>query len=430
MHATSVSATQPRTTFVCPFCGLLCDDMPDPGAASIATQWSQGLQALCPRAAAGVAAWGAAAADALVDGQRCEPSAALAVAARRVQGARRLVVGGLGGDVQMARAALALADRTGARVVHRNQFVAQRNLFAVQGKGAVTTTLAEAKNRADLVLLVGGDVTAHFPRVLERLFAPAPVFVDAAQRALVLLGGPVPQRLPAAVPAESVDSATLDLHDAIAVLRACIRPATRPAIDAAAPPPALQALADRMKASRYGVIVWAAAALPEGASELLVEQLHQLVIDLNRTTRWAALPLGGSDGDLSANAVATWQTGFALPLDFTPAGVGYDPYPDYADADLLLWINSLPGVGVPQLPGAPPDLPVIVVGSDPWRGVAAPAQHVVLPAALPGIGASGHLVRTDGVITMFAPGVRPAVVPSAARVLEQIDAAAAAQELP
>jgi len=430
LHATSVSAPEARAGFVCPFCGLLCDDIPDPGPASIAAQWSQDLQALCPRAAAGIAAWGAAARLSVIDGQTVDAAAALAAAGERVRRARRLVIGGMGGDVQAARAALALADRAGARVVHRNQWRVQHNLFAMQGKGGVTTTLAEVKQRADLVVLVGGDISNHFPRLLERVFGPAPAFVDAAQRSLVLLGSATAQRLPSGVNPEFVDIGALGLAQAVAILRAGVRPATRFALDGSTVPAALLALAERMKTSRYGVLVWSVATLPEGSSEILVEQLHQLVIELNRSTRWAALPLAGSDGDLSANAVATWQTGFALPLEYTPDGVGYDPYPDYADADLLLWINSLPGVGVPQLPGAPADLPVIVVGSDPWRAAAAPPQHVLLPAAVPGLDAGGHLVRTDSVITLFAPRVRSAALSTAAQHLEQIGAAAFAPQRP
>lgn len=426
MHATSTRATPRQASFVCPFCGLLCDDMRDPGPTVDMTAWSRELQALCPRASAGLAALAGADPQAAIDGHDAAAAAALAEAARRLAGARRPVIGGLGADVQATRAALALADRLGARVTHRNQFVAQRNLFAVQGRGALTTTLAEVKNRAELVLVVGGDVTSNFPRLLERVFAPAPVFADAAARRLVLLGAAVPQRVPAGVAVERLETGDLDLFDAVAVLRACVlnQPvaARGPATDAMA------AFAQRMRDCRYGAVVWAAADLPAAGGDLLVEQLHQLTIDLNRATRWAALPLGGNDGDLSANAVATWQTGFPLPIEFANGRVGYDPHPDYADADLLVWISALPGVGAPQLPGAPAGLPAIVIGARPRAGsheAALPARHVFLPAATPGLTASGHLVRTDGVITLYAPGVRPSALSPAAAVIDRLAAAVA-----
>ena len=125
--------------FVCPFCGLLCDDLPFPGTSGL-------LQTACPKAAEGWAAIRATG-DARVDGVAVAEAAAVRAASAALAKARRPLIGGLAGDVQMMRAALALADRCGARVVHANQAAAQRNLFALQSRGAVATTLAEAQDR-------------------------------------------------------------------------------------------------------------------------------------------------------------------------------------------------------------------------------------------------------------------------------------------
>ncbi len=409
-----------QSSFVCPFCGLLCDDLPGPGETADLLAWSALLQALCPRAAAGLAGLIGPADAASIDGVAASVAAAIAEAARRLAAARRPVIGGLGGDVQAMRAALALADRCGARVVHRNQFAAQRNLFAMQSRGAMTTTLAEAKNRAALVIIVGSDVTRQFPRLLERLFAPAPAFVAAAARRIVLLGAPAPARLPPDVCVEMVDCGDLDLFEAVAALRGFV--ARQPVAARGDAGDGLRQLAQEMGECAYGVVLWAAGDLDFAAADLLVEQLHQLVIDLNRTTRWAGLPLGGNDADLTANAVATWQTGFPLPIEFAAGTVGYDPFPDYRDADLLLWLSALPGVGAPQLPGAAADTPAIVIGA-PAAAAALPPRHVFVAAATPGVSGSGYLVRTDGVVTLYAPAVLTSALPAAATLIDAIAAA-------
>jgi formylmethanofuran dehydrogenase subunit B len=412
--------------FVCPFCGLLCDDLPGPGEGVDISAWIGRLQALCPRAGAGIEAvlrsGSSSATSASIDGRPVSVDAAVAEAGRRILAARRPVIGGLGGDVQAARAALALGDLVGARLLHRNQFAAQRNLFAVQSRGAVTTTLAEVRQRAEMVVLVGSDVTRNFPRLLERLFAANPAFVAAARRRLVLLGAPPPSRLPAGIAAEGVDCGGLDLFDSVAALRACLRGQLLPAH--AGKIEALSQLAARMADCRYGAIIWAAADLEMPGADLLVEQLHQLVIDLNRRTRWAALPLAGNDGDLSANAVATWQTGFPLPVEFAASGVSYDPFPDYADADLLLWLAALPGVAPAQVPGVRTDTPQIVIAAPAWAGQLS-SSHVFIPAATPGITGCGHLVRTDGVITLYAPAACASTLPPASLVMDRIASAAA-----
>jgi formylmethanofuran dehydrogenase subunit B len=405
--------------FVCPFCGLLCDDLPPPGDHQPAV-WPETLQALCPRVAAAVVGLAGIAEGAWIDGEPAAVDAAVAEAARRLSAARRPVIGGLGGDVQTSRAALALADARGARVVHARQAAAQRNIFAVQSRGAVTTTLAEARHRAEMVVLVDSDVTRHFPRVLERL-AAAPAFADGVARRWLLLGAPPPARVPPEVRFEAVDLGGADLFAAVALLRTFLRGES--GAELADQFAALAALAKDMAACRYGVFLWAAADMDFSGADLLIEQLHQLLIDLNRTTRWAALPLAGNDGDLTANAVATWQTGFPLPVIYAEGAAQYDPFPSYDDADLLLWVSALPGVGPPRLAGADPGLPVILVGTPPDEA-ALPPHHVVIPAAVPGLTAGGHLVRTDSVITLYAPAVMPTALPTAAQVLEELAAAA------
>ncbi len=391
--------------FVCPFCGLLCDDLPFPGTSGL-------LQTACPKAAEGWAAIRATG-DARVDGVVVEEVAAVRAAAAALATARRPLIGGLAGDVQMMRAALALADRCGARVVHAHQAAAQRNLFALQSRGAVATTLSEARQRADLVVVVGGDVTRRFPRIMERLFAPAPVFVDAAQRRLALLGVDALEYAPAGVSAERVDCGGLDLFDAVGALRACCEDR----IDARMAPAGLAALAERMQSCRYGLLLWAAGDLDFAGADLLVEQLQQLLQDLNRETRWAALPLAGSGGDLTANAVAAWQTGFALPLEFRDGEVAGDAFPDYSDVDLLLWLAVLPGLTFPDWAR---DVPVVAIGAP---GLAPPGARVFIPAAVPGVEAAGHLVRTDGVVTLYAPAQTASAHPAAATQLERIAAA-------
>ncbi len=403
--AARMSAFAAPAHFVCAFCGLLCDDLPFPGG-------DPDLQAACPKAAEGWAALREGGAPS-VDGVSVDEATALRAAAAALARARRPLIGGLGGDVQMMRAALALADRCGARIAHAGQAAAQRNLFALQGGGGVTTTLAEARNRADLVVLVGGDATRRFPRLLERLFVPAPPFVEAGRRRLVLLGAERPRRLPAGVAAEPVDCGGLDLFDAVAALRGLCEGR----LDARMAPVGLAALAAEMRASRYGLLVWAAAEFDFAGADLLVGQLQQLLVGLNRETRWAGLPLAGSGGDLTANAVAAWQTGFALPLDFAGGEVAHDPFADQSDADLLLWLAALPGLPFPEWARGVPTVALAAPGLAPV------GARIVLPVAVPGVHAGGHLVRSDGVVTLYAPAQFASPLPAAAQVLARIAAA-------
>src|SRR5258708_5848163 len=73
----------------------------------------------------------------------------------------------------VGRSAAELADRCGAVLDHANSRDKFRNLLAFQDRGAITTTLAEIRNRADLLVVVGTDVVSRFPRFFERIAAPA-----------------------------------------------------------------------------------------------------------------------------------------------------------------------------------------------------------------------------------------------------------------
>lgn len=68
----------------------------------------------------------------------------------------------------------------------------------------------------------------------------------------------------------------------------------------------------------------------------------------------------------------------------------------------------------------------------PTIAVAAPGlepegARIVMPAAVPGVHAAGHLVRSDGVVTLYAPRQDAAPLPAAAQVLTRILAAVEAQ---
>ena len=91
-----------------------------------------------------------------------------------LQHRRRPLIGGLGTDVAGMRATLALARQLGAVVDHAGSSAKYRNLHVLQEFGWITTTLAEVRNRADLLLLIGDGWHARFPRFVERVLAPAP----------------------------------------------------------------------------------------------------------------------------------------------------------------------------------------------------------------------------------------------------------------
>jgi formylmethanofuran dehydrogenase subunit B len=184
-------------------------------------------------------------------------------------------------------------------------------------------------------------------------------------------------------------------------------------------PPLLREAAARLQAARYAVLVYETGRLgPHGA--LVIEMLQRVVATLNRSTRAAALALGGGDGAATVNQVFTWLSGLPLRSRVGPQGLEHEPIAFDAArlcadgaVDLLLWVVSF---GTEPAPPAGA-LPRIVLGHP---ALAAGSADVFIPVATPGIGSDGHLFRTDGVVLLPLHALRPDRLPTAADVLRRL----------
>ena len=407
----------------CPFCGLACDDL----SVSVAGPHLEVQAASCPLAERGFAAGGPA--EPRVRGKAASLEQAAGEAARLLAKARSPVVAGLGTDLAGARALLDLADRCGAVVDHMNSRAKLRNLLVLQDGGWITTTLSEVRNRADLIVLAGTGVTARFPRFFERcvwnretLYSEGP-----PKREIVYLGrgldtaaGVSPEGKKPTV----IECDTARLGDAFAVLRALLAGQPLQCPEAAGVPlDTWRGLLEKMKGAAYGVVVWAAPDLDFPHAELAVQTLCELIKDLNRHTRFSGVPLGGSDGDFTANGVQMWQTGFPIRSRYAKAGPDYDPQLFSAErmlaageADALLWVSSFDERRIPPESG----VPAVVLGR---AGMKLPREpEVFIPVGTPGLDHAGHFFRSDKVVALPLRRLREPVAPS----VEQVAAAIAA----
>lgn len=368
----------------------------------------------CPRARSGLSRFGAALASAQpkIDGVACDPAAAIEAAARILANSRQPLFGGLGTDVAGARALYPLACLTGAICDPAGGAALLHSLRAMQDRGAFTTTLAEVRSRADLIVCIGSLPHERYPEFLRRCGIG-----EGGEASVVAL---LPASSPGGAAADGIEIVRFegDLFDAMALLAACV--AGRGAIDDAAG--SLGALAARLKASRYAVLAYEAAQLPaQGA--LIIEALNRIVSTLNQRTRAAALPLGGGDGASTVNAVFTWLSGLPLRTRAGPKGLEHEPLRfdatrllEERSVDALLWIASF------GTEPAPPtaDLPRIVLGHPDFAAAVQGSGSVFIPVSTPGIGSAGHLFRTDGSVLMPLRAVREDGLPSVADVLGRV----------
>jgi len=357
---------------------------------------------------------------------------AVAAAAGYLCDARLPLFGGFGTDVNDTRAALSLADRCGAVLDQARAEGGLRNLLVLADTGWVACTLAELKNRAEVLVVFGSDIEADFPRFYERFVWNKETLFgqDTSQRDIIYIG-----RTPAGNASTSPNGrkaqvlpCTAESYPAVAAaFNALARGVSlqAEAIGGIAVTE-LQAVIDKLKAASYSVVTWAAGHLNYAHAELTVQQLCQAVVALNQSgsTRSAVLPLGGQDGDRTASQVFAWQTGYPTRISYARGYPEYDPYHNATsrllangEADVLVWVSTINAKQVPPVA----DIPTIVIGRSGMVFEKEPAVYI--PVGAPGIDHAGHMYRCDNVVCLPLRKLRDSGLTSGAEVLKKIEGA-------
>ncbi|HXV24891.1 MAG TPA: hypothetical protein VED46_11585 [Alphaproteobacteria bacterium] len=405
---------------VCPFCSLLCDDLRLERSADGAVTL---IGPECPIARSGYAQ-AAAPIDQppSIDGEPATERAAIERAAALIAASAAPLVAGMAVDVDGVRAALALADACGAAVDHLQSEGLIRLLLPLIEGGAVQTSLSEVRNRADFVLVLGPDPRRLAPRLLERVLPPAGLFLPSgAKRRLIFLGDAPEAELPAHLVCDTISAPAGRLAELVGALVRLSSggPLRRPEIAGVAVE-RLDELAQQLRQARYGVALFAPGLMEGPQAEPAISAMLHLVRELNRVTRWAALPIAGGDGLVGAAQAMLWQSGLPLRSRFDAMGPRFDPYRystqrllAESEADLLLWISAL-------RPTPPPDSPVPLIALAHPQTRFARTPSVFLSVGVPGVDHGGVMFRTDGLVALPLAPVRSAPRRNAAELLSAI----------
>ncbi|MDR1967205.1 MAG: formylmethanofuran dehydrogenase [Burkholderiaceae bacterium] len=399
MNLVGTAQNNAPAPWTCPFCALLCDGFGvahgPPGTPLALTGGA------CPRARSALAAFnGMAARQPCINGHDSGLDSALDAAAALLAASRQPLFGGLGTDVAGARALYALACETGAICDHARGAALTQGLRAQQDRGGYSATLMEVRTRADLIVCVTGSPTPHYPEFLHRCGIEAP---DDARLAML--------------PASDGGGGLFDTVALLAALLAGRLPANADRV-----PAELAALSQRLRAARYAVLVYEPGRLPAHGA-LIIESIQRIVATLNRSTRAAALALGGDDGAVTVNQVFAWLSGLPLRSRAGPMGLEHEPLcfdaarllADGA-VDALLWVASFGQESAPPRTG----LPCIVLGHPRTALPQGAGERVFIPVSTPGIGAGGHLFRTDGVVMLPLRALYDDGLPGVAEVVRRL----------
>jgi formylmethanofuran dehydrogenase subunit B len=328
------------------------------------------------------------------------------------------------------RAAMSIADRTGGVIDHALSEGQYRNFRVLQTSGWFMSTLTETRNRADVIVVVGCDLHKLHPRFFERVVAAPHSMLGEmpTKRTVVFLGQGLDTSAATGPRVGEVITVPCPPHqvsEVVSAVRAVIngRPIGSDTV-AGIPAADIGRLAELLRKAAYGVMVWAPPGLAFANADLTVHTVSELVKDLNVTTRFACLSLGGNEGAVTASSVCGWQSGFPLRVSFASGKPDYDQH-RYAiarmlaagEGDLLVWIASF----TPDIVPPPTTTPTIVLGTPGLKLSAPPA--VFIPVGTPGLDHAGRLIRCDTVVSLPLRNLQRANLPRVADVLATIEAA-------
>jgi formylmethanofuran dehydrogenase subunit B len=384
----------------------------------------------------------------------------VAAAAALIRGAKLPLYGGMATDVSGCRAILSIADRTCGVLDHALSEGQYRNFRVVQTSGWIMSTLTETRNRADLIIIVGTDVHKLHGRFFDRIVTtPHTMFESiAGKRTVVFIGEGLDTSAATGPRVDEVITLPVSkdrIPEVLSAISARVRGFPVPPPEQAAAPAKkggllsailpsggtrqtsagaheiaglkfadIEAVVEKCKKAKYGVVVWAPPALTMPEADLTLHLVTEVVRELNLHTRFAGLSLGGNEGAPSAASTCTWQTGYPLRVSFANGTPEYDSY-RYSlsrmlaegEGDVLTWVATIgTDIGLPQT-----KLPTIVLGTPGVRMAQPPT--VFIPVGTPGIDHTGQMVRCDNVVSLPLQNLHRSTLPRAADVLAAIQAA-------
>lgn len=407
----------------CPHCGLLCDDL-SVEVSELSLKLLNVEHAHCQQAFADASFNGSEIPSPLINGAPVTLDQAISKAAEILTASTQPLVNGLIADIQTCREAVALTEKIGGVIDHTNGEGLRSGTAVMQRIGEVRTTLAEVRNRADCVVIFGSGVLKRFPRLVERVLQPnktlgneysnkKKIFIldisadDGSLNDLGINATYLHIQMPL------LESVVYKLQEVITKPRDCfieIDNATQRLMD----------LHQTITASDYTTFIWAGAEFNGDTAQHTIQALTETIKKLMATQRCVGLPLGGSKGEISANQVATWQTGVSLPVAFMTGTPLHDPVRydgmrmiENGEADSLVWIATYNSDDTPP----ETDIPTIVLGHPKMNCRDA---SVFIPTGIPGIDCRGLACRTDNVATLPLRSMRNSSLPAASDVVLKI----------
>ncbi len=311
------------------------------------------------------------------------------------------------------RVAVAITDWVGGTVDTTTSVCHGPSGMAFQGVGEVTCSLGEIKNRADCLIFWGGNPAESHPRHFTKYsLMPKGEFVPNGRkdRYAVLIDVRKTKSAKAADLFLQVKPKS-DFELAWALRALCKGIDVDPSVEekTGIKLEVLRDLMDRMKAAKFGVILFGMGLTMTRGKHLNSEAVLSLARDMNRHTRWTAKPMRGHGNVTGADNVVTWSTGYPFGVNlsrgyprFNPGEFTTSDTLARGEADAALIIASDPMSNFSQ-PAREHLQRIKSIVLDPKLSETAKIATVAFTTSVYGINTAGTVYRMDDVPLTLRP---------------------------
>lgn len=414
----------------CPHCGLLCDDL-SVDVTDLTVKLTDPSHP-CSKPFADASIENDSFPTPLISGKPVSEEVALKKAAELLSVAKSPLVNGLIADIQACREAVALTEKLGGVLDHASGRSIRKNLAVMQRIGKVKTTLSEVRNRADCIVIFGAGPTSKYPRLMERILNPTKTLGNENTRTKkIFILNASSDGTTRCETDNNISHIYLNYPRLESLVYRFQEVVTRPKEyfiehNSETDPEhdqdtqQLFSILETILASQYSTLIWSTGDFNQESAEQTIQAITESMKTLMKKVRCVGLPLGGSKGEITANQVATWQTGVPLPVSFTQEAPIHNPVIydgmsmlENQETDCLLWISTYNSNDVPPKY----NVPTILLGHPNMKCESA---EVYLPVGVPGIDHRGLASRTDSVATLPLHKLRESKLPAASDLLNKL----------
>ena len=317
-------------------------------------------------------------------------------------------------SVETIRLGLELAEIVGGVFDHTATFCHGPTALGFHEIGMPKSTLGQIKNRADVIVYWGSNVTEAHPMHPSRYsFTSIGRFRKGRKdRKLIVIDV---RKTGAARNADMfIQVEPGKDFELLVALRLLVQGKELEApVIAGVPREKVVELAEILMSAKFGVMFVGVGLTMSGAKEKNFEELFRLLHDLNTISKWVVIPMRGHFNVTGADLVTIWITGYPYAVDFSRRYPRYQPgITSTADiflreeADALLNIASDPLAHFPKKV-AEKMLKVPIITIDPKWSLTAAFSEVIIPSAFVGIECPGTAYRMDDVPIRLKKIVEP-----------------------